>query len=469
MEIILQKLAHFAAEAKYEDLPSGVVYEAKRILLDSVGCALSSLSTDKGKMSVELANRLGGPAESSIIGTSHKVSISNAALANGELINATDFCAVIPPGHIPTNVIPAPLAVAESKRTSGKDLILATVVGFEVAARVASALPFFLSFEGDEGQDFKWAQRWGNSFCNFGAAAATAKILKLDENKMAHTLGNAGHLSEVPTQARFSFGATRPLIKYGSPGWQSTGAIMAALLAEMGYTGDASIFDAEQGFWKFSGYEYWRPDKIIESFGKTWYTPLVSYKAYPCCGMLLTTVDCFIDIINQNNLMPDDIQSVKSFCHPTIELPAFQNQDLITIADAQFNPYYVLGVVAHRIPVGVEWMDRDTMMNPKILEFMKKVSFQVYPEYGKQHIKYPGSSIAKVEVIAKGKTFSKERIYAKGSPVADARMTDNELIEKFGHNASRILTRDKIDAAIKALLNLEKLTDIFEMMKLLSL
>ena len=155
MDNVLQSLARFVSETRYEDLPAAVVSETKRILLDSIGCALSSLSVDKGKMSVELARRLGGPPESSIIGTNYKVSCSNAALANGELINATDFCAVIPPGHIPTNVIPAPLAMAESKGASGKDLILATVMGFEIAARVASALPFFLSIERDEGQYFK--------------------------------------------------------------------------------------------------------------------------------------------------------------------------------------------------------------------------------------------------------------------------------------------------------------------------
>ena len=86
-------------------------------------------------------------------------------------------------------------------------------------------------------------------------------------------------------------------------------------------------------------------------------------------------------------------------------------------------------------------------------------------EYGKQHLKYPGSSIARVEVVAKGRILSEERIYAKGSPVADSRMTDDELIEKFRHNASRILTKDSIDNALTILLRLEESADISEMIR----
>lgn len=94
-------LAIFAFETKFENLPGTVVHEAKRILLDSIGCALAGISTDKGKIAVQLAERLGGPSESSIIGRGDKVSCNSAAFTNGELINALDYDTIlVPPGHI---------------------------------------------------------------------------------------------------------------------------------------------------------------------------------------------------------------------------------------------------------------------------------------------------------------------------------------------------------------------------------
>ena len=127
MSSLTQELAKFAAEIKFEDLPQTVVHEAKRVLLDSIGCALAGIAVDKGKIPVELARRSGGSPESSIIGVGGKVSCSNAAFANGELINALDYDTIlVPPGHVTPYVIPAPLAVAESVGASGSFL---SVVG----------------------------------------------------------------------------------------------------------------------------------------------------------------------------------------------------------------------------------------------------------------------------------------------------------------------------------------------------
>jgi 2-methylcitrate dehydratase PrpD len=440
---ISEELARFAVETKYEELPEQVVHEAKRVLLDSIGCALAGITTDKGKMTLALGRRLGGPGESTIIGVGDKVSCSSAALTNGELIMTLDYDAIIyPGGHLPPHVIPAPLAIGESVGASGKDLVLAIVLGLEIAARVSSAAPFFTSFEGPEGL-VKWASRYGHASCNFGAAAGAGRILKLDQDKMLNALGIAAHLSQVPTHVRFSVSAHRPMTKYAVPGWQSTGAVIAALLAEMGYMGDTTVFDTDYGFWRFAGFDEWKPEKVREDIGKTWYFLEVYYKLYPCCRMFHTALDCFVSIIEENNLMPEDIESVQAFCHPSVEAPVFVNKELVNIVDAQFCPAYVFAVAAHRVRIGVEWQGVDTMMDPKIIEFMKKVSCQGHPEYGKLRQKYPVSHVGMVEVVARGKTFKEERMYHRGFPTPDFRATDEELVEKFRHNASRILSGER--------------------------
>ena len=116
MDSLSQDIAKFIVETRFEDLPEDVVHEAKRSFLDAIGCAIAGIATEKGKISVALARRLGGPPESSIIGIGDKVSCCNAAFANGELINALDYDAL---PHVQPFVIPPALAAAESVGASG--------------------------------------------------------------------------------------------------------------------------------------------------------------------------------------------------------------------------------------------------------------------------------------------------------------------------------------------------------------
>ena len=465
MNTLLQELADFASSLRYVDLPAPVVEETKYLLLDSIGCALASTTTDRGKMTIALARRLGGPPESSILGIGDKVSYSSAALVNGELINTVDYDALMPGSHAPPYIIPPPLAVAESLRTSGKELILATTLGFEIAGRVAAALKKPGFGFGPDGKTFEWGTREGQAYSNFGASAAAGKLLHLDPNKLAHAMGIAGHLTQVLTHARYSFSDQRHMTKYGVPGWQNTGAVNAVLLAEMGYSGDLSIFDSEYGFWKFCGYDYWNPEVITADLGEKWVFAKVNYKPYPCCRMLHGAIDCLLSIIDRNKLMPDDIESIKAYCHPSVDLPCFTNPDVDNIVAAQFNPKYVLSVVAHRVKIGVEWLDAETMKDQNILEFGKKITCTGHPEYGKEILKDPTITLNKVEVVAAGKTYMEERTKVRGTSGTEVAMTRNELVEKFRHNASRILTQEKIDGAVDTMLNVEKLEDVTKLIK----
>lgn len=463
---ITHDLASFAINTRYEDIPAPAVHELKILLMDSIGCALAALTTDKGKMTVALSKRMGGPPESSIIGIGGKVSCNSAALANGELIGTVDYDATMAGGHAPPYVLPAPLAMAEVTGASGKDLILAMALGFELSARVAAAVQQThgaSGFTGTDKQKFNWGTRWGQAYSNFGAAAGASRLLKLDHDKMTNALGIAGHLCQVLTHERYTMSAHRPMTKYGVPGWQNTGAVAAALLAQMGYLGDTTVFDSEEGFWKFAGYEEWHPDIMMADLGKKWIFPRVNYKLYPCCGMHHGTLDCLYKVINRYNIMPEEIDSITAYGHPTVAQPCFTNQEVIDIQDAQFNPRYVFAVAAHRVKIGVEWQDPSMMRDPKILEFGNKIKCIPNPDFGK---KGPDGRMlsSKIEIVARGKTFTEESSGSRGS-TRGTDLTDEELVKKFRHNASRALTQDKIDNAVNALLNLEKLTDIAELMK----
>jgi 2-methylcitrate dehydratase PrpD len=447
MDNLNQEIASFVVDTRYEDLPAPVVHETKLLLLDSIGGGLAGTTADPGKMAIALAKRLGGPKESSIIGVGDKVSCTNAVFANGQLINTPDYDALMPGGHAPAYIIPPALAMAECNGASGRELILATALGFEVAARLASALP---SASPIGLQAFRWQDRAGYAHCNFGASAGAGKLLKLDRDRMTHALGIAGHLCQVLTWVRSSFSEHRPMTKYGVPGWQNTGGVMAALLAEMGYMGDTTVFDpAEQGFWKFAGYEGWNPDKAREGLGKTWTFNRVNYKPYPCCRVLHPALECLMSIMEKNHLKPQDIEGIRGYLPRTVEAPIFTNRELTNIVDIQFGLPYILAVVAYGVKVGIEWQDMDTVRDPKMLKFAEKVTLHVHPETD------TNPQLTALEVSAKGQVFKEEKTLPRGVAAPGLKMTDEELIEKFRHNAAKVLTEEKTKGAIKALMELE--------------
>ncbi|MFC1534838.1 MmgE/PrpD family protein, partial [Thermodesulfobacteriota bacterium] len=342
MSDTVQTLAKFVVDTRYEDLPADVLHAAKYLLLDSIGCGLASITTDRGKMSIAMARKMGGPPESSIIGVGDKVSNVSAAYVNGELINSTDYDTLMPGGHVPPYVIPPTLAVAESKDVSGKDMLLATALGFEVAARIPSGIIMDKFIGNGKDAKFSWGTRAGQAYSNFGAAAGAAKLLGLDHENMAHALGISGHLCQVLTHVRYSFSDNRHLTKYGMPGWQNTGGMMAALLAEIGYTGDTTVFDGDYGFFTFCGYEGdINLEAITKDMGKTWAFPRITYKPYPCCRMLHGGIDCLYRIIEENKINPEEIESIEVMGHPTIELPCFSHKEVENVVDAQFNAAYV--------------------------------------------------------------------------------------------------------------------------------
>lgn len=453
----LEAIGKFAVGTEWKDLPEPVVHETKRLLLDSIGCGFTGISVDPGKMIITLARRLGGPPESSIIGMGDKVSVSAAVLANGQLINATDYDAFAGGGHGPGFIIPGPLAMAEFTGASGKDLILATALAFEIAVRVKNAvIPTDLSF--------RIREREGYANCNFGAAAGVGKILNLNQEKMMNALSIAGHACEALTWTHVSLQDRGHPLKYGIPGWQGTGAVMAVLLADMGYVGDLDVFNPEHGFWKFLGYAEWKPENITDGLGQTWKfnAGTVTYKPHICCRIYQAAMDAFYDIIEKNHLATDDIKSVKVIRQIGPDWTGlFRNTQIGNIVDAQFSIPYNISCAAHRVKAGVEWQDIDTMRDPKILEFMKKVS-----------VTGPDSSTSmvgmqRVEVEAKGKTFAEERTIARGGAVSSTgniQLTDEELEKKFRHNAVRILSEGQIHRAVKALWNLEKLKTVKELM-----
>jgi 2-methylcitrate dehydratase PrpD len=454
----LETLVNFILTTKYEDLPAEVAEETRYLIMDTIGIAIGGLTTDPGKMAVALAKRLGGPPEASIIGVSGKISCSNAVLANGQTINSLDYDAMAG-GHTPSYVVPPALAMAEMTNASGKDLILACALGFEIASRMGGATsPARPSGPGTPVSQMP--PRAGYASYNFGAAAGAAKIMKLEHDKLAHALSIAGHLCQVITWMRQGSVEPRPMTKYGMAGWQGTGAIQAVLLAEMGYQGDTTLFDAQEGgFAKFCGYSEWHPEKLTNELGTKWSYVGRRFKKYACCSVLFNCIDLFYSILEKNNLKAEDIDSVKAYGNYEFSRPLFTSRELNNNVDIQFGLHNVLALIANGVKTGPDWQDMNRVRDPKIVEFANKVQVLVHPEIEKR------PTVFQVDVVAKGKQYSEFR---ERSIMANLAVTYPQIIEKYKNCTARILTDDKINRSIEVFNNLEKLDHVQKLMDLIT-
>jgi 2-methylcitrate dehydratase PrpD len=449
-----RRLADFAAEARFADLPARLVREAKFLLLDHVGCALAGARVDKGRIAIELTESLGGAREATIIGRRRKVAVTNAAFANGELFNALDWDAI--PHTLPC-VIAGTLAVAQQQRSSGAELAVAIVVAYEIASRMAAVLPGDLT---------PLPHGYGSSI--FGAVAGAGRILRLDRHRMAHAMGIGGFAAPIPAMTRFE--GTEPPIamtKYISIGWLAQTAVTSALLARLGYAGDTAILDGPEGFWRLFGgdRERWDPERLVEGLGMDWRAPSPWYKRYPCEVLIGVAAGRLIETMDRNNLSAGDVERIRFASLPVLANACHRASELTTHVDAQFSVPYALAVAAHRVPAGSAWQQDSTMRDPGIARLMRRIEVAIHPDAldleAMKRVTSVGELPIRLEVHARGEVFTVDRI-------VELRMSDDDIVEKFAAAASGVLPARKLEAVREAVLDLENVADISLFMDQLS-
>jgi 2-methylcitrate dehydratase PrpD len=463
---IVEQLASFGSNCDLEHLPDPVVAECKRIVLDSLGCALAAVDETKGRIGIEYGRMTGGTGDATIIGTNHKVSIFGAAFANGELINALDFDAVLPPGHVTPYVLPGALAVGESRAVSGKALIAAVAVAHEMSHRLGKAMDYLR-----DTKDGKVSPPpvFGYSSTIFGATAAIMMLKGLPRETLAHGLGIAGCIAPAHSQMAWFQHAPSSTIKYLHAGVLTQGAMTAAHMAELGHRGDLRILDdAQYGFPRFIGTRRWEPGNITDRLGAEWRFPAeLSFKPYPHCRVLHALLGCMTEVLERHDIQPAEITGIKAWVEGFTEQPVWLNRDIERPFDAQFSMAHGLAFGAHRVPPGKAWQDPELVYSPSVLSLMDKVSCEVHPDYVKLLTAHGASRPARVEIAARGQTFVGERRYPKGSPSPDpsSYMTDDELVAKFAANARGLLSPSEIDAVVDEVLRLERIADAGSIMR----
>src|SRR5437899_6967442 len=237
---LAHQLAKYGCELKFEDLSKEVVHEVKRRVIDSLGCALGAWNEEPCAIARRVAMDFSARAGSTILGTTHKAPPDWAAFANGCAIRYFDYNDTYlskEPAH-PSDNISAALAIAESLGSSGRELITAIALAYEVQCRLCDAASIR-------------ARGWDHpTYGDFSTALACANLMKLDPEKTRHAVNIAGVACAAMRQARVG-----ELSHWKGAAFANAArhGVYSALLARAGMTGPAPIFEGQMGFEKQLG------------------------------------------------------------------------------------------------------------------------------------------------------------------------------------------------------------------------
>ena len=458
---VTDALLDFASKfSNFDMLPENVTHEAKRILIDGIGNILGGIASDKGKIGIAFARKMGGTPESTLIGVGGKFPASVAAFANSELLNGLDWD---PVPHIPPIVLPPLLAVAEAEKVSGKQFLAALCVATEVALRLSSVI---MSIMGASIEKYgKTPDVFGNSNESvIGAAIGTALLMGLDRERVGQALGISAYLCSSPVCRDWESTLPKSMIKYAPVSWLAQAGVQSAMLAREGYTGNVYTLDSEYGFPKFYCREdgVWDPDAVIEGIGEYWKSLLFNYKPYPCCRYLHSILAAFIKILDKYHFSPNEIDEVR--CYTAAFVPHPDQYSVKNQIDAQFSSPYNFALVAHNYKIGPQWQAKRALSDPLIHSFMRKVKMFVAPEFAALRQKDKNSWYGRVEVDVDGNTYTQVEEYARGANLTEVALSDEDLFEKFRENASYLLPDHKTERAIELIMELEKQDNLDELL-----
>lgn len=455
-------LAGFASGIRFDDLPRAVAEDTKRIIADTIACALGGSKLPAGEKLMQAAPQIGAsPVEATVLGGGAKVSAAAAAFANSGLANALDADeTLLNSSHHACCTVPPALALAEAHNLGGKELIAAVAVGYEIGARVSQSLTIARV---NERGDIERFPTTGLGWAVFGAAAAAGKALALDAAQFAHALGIAGWTSPISSHLKWDHSGELHMMKNSPHAFMGMTGVTAARLAQLGFAGEPAILDGEDGYWRLVGSPECNWDILSGGLGESWWISKAAIKPYATNRLTHHTIGLFAEIMSENTLTPYEIDSVEVRSFARVASP-FLSGNLApkNPVEAQFSLPFALAARAYGSDLGPDWCSPKNIAEERYRQFAKKVSVKTDPKIQalmandlRETRRYPRVPSI-VTVRARGTTFTKDTEYTLGDPgFAETRMSDAQLEEKFLSFAGAALDTGKAEAAWRALMSME--------------
>ena len=450
-------LADWAAGLKLQDVPEKVRDYAKRFILDNFGCQIAGavLPWSKTYYDVMKATRSGTHCTVAYYGD--KMAPDDAAFLNSTFnhANETDDTHLKSPTHPGGIAVPAAQAMAEYARASGDKLLLAVIVAYEIQIRISWACSPYLIYRGHHPPV---------GVGPFGAAAAGAVLMGLDNTTMLNALAIAGSHSA----GLIEYTKTGGSVKRIHSAIPTAAGVRAALFAKAGITGPHSILEGEKGFCKVFAVDY-DINRITEGLGTLYHTLDNALKPYSCCHLIHAAFDTLDKLRDRETVEPDQIEQMLVYTNSEQILShigsIIEPEDIL---GAQFSLPFSMAMRLHHGGRGVNggngfWdYPKVDVKDPVLVNTARKVKCLV-PTGAEWKAVDKGAGI---EVIMKDGRRLKEIVaYSKGLP--ENPMSAAEVEEKFHSLVDPILPASRADEIVKAVRDIESVKNINDLMQLL--
>lgn len=411
--ILSEQLAEYIVGVRYEDVPQEVVEFTKLCIVDYYASLLKGKEAAPVQMMEEAMQLLGG-AEQATTATGWKSSVTNVAFVNGgasHVIELDDIhkASIV---HAATVIMPAAIAVAEWKQLSGKVLLEAIIVGYEVAFRV-----------GETVTPSHYYYFHNTATCGiFGAAAAVAKLLGLTKAQIVEALGSAG------TQAAglWEFIEDGAMSKQLHPGKAAMNGILSALLAQRGFTGATKIFEGRRGFFEAMAEQY-DVTRMTKNLGEEYKIMENAFKVHASCRHTHAAMDLALQLNEKVAARGiEQIEQVHVGAYK-VALDITDAHNPQTIYAAKFSMQFCVALALVRGKGGLTAFNDDTLHDATIRQLMGLLTVEVDADIDAQ---YPREWGAKLVVTWKDGTKDElQSAFPKGDP--ENPLTKVDFIEKF--------------------------------------
>ena len=443
---IRDDLADLVLGIDYDDLPAVVVHQAKRLVLDTMACAMGGFDGPPTRIVRDVVRDIGCRGESTVIGEGAATSCAYATLVNGTMLrylDHNDYYFRRDTAHASANIAAA-LAVAEREGLAGRDVILGTVVGYEVQLRLCTHAGSL------------WERGWaGATNLSYSAAAVASRLMGLDAVRTANALAIAGSQNNTLTESRHG---NIPMMKATGEANAAKGGVEAALFARRGLTGPEQVFEGRWG---------WIPVVAGEADRGALVRPLDGHflimedclKPYAAEMMTQSSVAAAIDVIARYAIDPAQIAHVEARYHdyalrkPSWDAAKLAPRDRET-ADHSFP--YCIAVAMLDGDCGPAQFTPERLADPTVRDLMARIDLTTDPELTALFPESFGTAI-KVTMQSGAEYESVCRV-PPGHPRNP--MSDDQIEAKFRRLSAGMLGADSVEAAIDAVWRLDECDDV---------
>src|SRR5438093_4103984 len=452
-ETITAKMARWAAALEFNHLSQDAVYQGKRFLLDSIGCALGGYQQHDVKIALQVIDEIAGRGLATVIGTGKKIDAVSASLANALMIRCMDYNDIYwkqDPSH-PSDIFPAAMACCERARSDGQELIVGFVLGHEFEMRFCEA-----AFPGIRERGWHHA-----TLTAFVSPLVAGRALRLSWEQIQHAIGISA--SRHCTMGAVTAGKLTMMKNTVDPMATQSG-VLAALLAEKGYSGPEHVIDGKEGLAHCYGPE-WKLNLLTDGLGESWRITQCGMKFFPTEALTHPPISAVLDLVKNNDLRPENVEKIqiRSLARAADILSDPSKYDPHTKETADHSlPYVIAAALVDRQVTPVQFT-MEKIMDPAIRAQLKKVEVVADPEIEKV---FPALQRVVVNITTiEGRTFSRQLDYPKGDPRNP--LTDAEVEEKFAALAEGVLSAGAQKKLIDTIWSLEKVGSVSKLMALM--